>query len=588
MASFSDIMKKGTGGLKNFIDSVKSEIPTSLSSFQSEVNTYSSDDDGAPPVSDDTFIANGKRGIVVFHVLAVNIAGGAKERVVHVNFRNESIQVFGAGQRNYHCRDLINAKRLARDTVYFETKHSRGLHPKTFKFQGVKYADKFVAYVKTIMDYGDTIWRSFDQLDYNKSGEITAVDLRAAMLSEDVPIDDGEISRIIALSQEGTFTFGDFIDNLINCAVHSLRDCLLELIVKVRSCEDSKGGAAPEPSASSSVAIAVAAADPTLDDFDLLGLEDHDLSPAVTSCKPLDGIESINGGASAVVQDPNAIISFDEQPLGHELSVVPLLPGEIVFIKASTVRWVLCGDEQSGTRSGLGDLLVTNYRIALAPSRKGLAGTGGSRHHRPAFFDEFTFPLQAIHRLTLSPRPQSILQNGFVEIFTKDARVLKLSSLKCNFDTYPALTAIYNSVRQHAMPDKLTKLFCFKYEARFPMDGWIYSDIMVDYARMGIIGDAEWSIMENTCGEISKSYPAHIAVPSEMSREDILASAAHRAESRVPALCYRHRATQTALVRSSQPRTGLGDNVHKCDIALLDAYRRSGTFNQARYNNFFL
>lgn len=560
MAAFTNMMKKGTGGLKkdlfNLIDSVKAEMPVALSTTQ-DSQCYSSDEEGAAAVVDASFIANGRRGVLVFKEVQSQAVGATKKfRTLHVNFRNESVQVYGGhSPRNYYCKDMINVRRVARDTIYFETKTSRILNPKIYKFGKKADADRFVAYIKSIVAYGQVIWESFDQIDFRKAGQITGVDLREAFVAHDVPFDEEALHGVMGLAAGSDgFGFTEFADNIVNCAVYSLRDCLLELLFKVEVNADR----------------------------------------VMRARRPVEATAAVEASSGALLEsDSNAVISFADEDSKDAITGVgetesfPLLAGEELFIKASSVRWVLCGDERSPTRSGLGELTITNYRVTLTPNRRGLTSHRGSMHYRPPFFDHFTFPLLSILKVTLTPRPQSILQNAVLEIKTKDCKSLKLTSLKTSYDTYPALEQMHAALRKSISHEKASRLFCFHYRTAFPLDGWIYSDVMVDYSRMGVTESPEWQIVDNTNGQICKSYPGYIVVPYSISTDNVVDAANHRAQCRVPALCYLHHSSSAAIVRSSQPKTGLGETVCHSDVALLDAFRRSGSFNSARWGLVF-
>ena len=509
---------------------------------------YSSDEEGTSALADEAFIANGRRGIRVFRdVRTTNEISSSvyKQRTLHVNFRNEAIQVYGGStSRNYYCRDLINVRRAAKDAIYFETKSSRMLNPKVFRFKSETEMNKFVAYVKSIRDYGQVIWKSFDELDFTKSGQITAIDLKEAYKMHDVPVDDEAIRKIMALSisSTGRFGFNEFIDALINSSILNLRDCLLELLLRKNL---------------------------------------SDTQPAVLAPTPT---EAADGGHSNVIAfaEESDMLDLRISDISQNIPSVSLLPGEVLFINITSARWVLCGNEASSTLSGLGHLSITNYRIILTPTHRGLTGHRGSRHYRPSFFNQFSFPLHSILRLALPSRPQTILQNAELLIHTKDCRTLKFTSLKTSHDTYPALMELYTALRKRVMIDKITKLFCFQYGATFSLDGWLYSDVTLDYGRMNLLDDSDWRLLDNTDGKICESYPSYICVPAAMATEQLFDCAAHRAQRRIPALSYRHGSTQTVIVRSSQPRTGLGDTVCSNDVTLLDVYRRSGMFNSAR------
>jgi hypothetical protein len=115
------------------------------------------------------------------------------------------------------------------------------------------------------------------------------------------------------------------------------------------------------------------------------------------------------------------------------------LPGESVANVIPRVKWYVgaAGYGSGGLRGSqdvpsfhpfvFGSMTITNYRIALASSRK--HSTTSCKYHVPPFFDLMTIPLNTVHKLALITSSAS-QQKCSIRIHTKDLRVVRIHFMK--------------------------------------------------------------------------------------------------------------------------------------------------------------
>ncbi len=79
----------------------------------------------------------------------------------------------------------------------------------------------------------------------------------------------------------------------------------------------------------------------------------------------------------------------------------------------------------------------------------------------------------------------------------------------------------------------------------------------------------------NERGAVCPSYPDRLVVPAAIADVDVALAATHRSSQRFVVLGYRHAASGGAIVRASQPRSGLGGHRQRADELLVQAARRA-------------
>jgi hypothetical protein len=109
--------------------------------------------------------------------------------------------------------------------------------------------------------------------------------------------------------------------------------------------------------------------------------------------------------------------------------------------------------------------------------------------------------------------------------------------------------------------------------------GWNMYNPATEYARMGLRldGSGKWrNTGLNTEYAAIPTYPSYLVVPSAITDEQILQVLAYRSRGRFPAVAWLHAIRGCALLRSSQPKSGITRNRNDADEALIRACAASG------------
>lgn len=257
-----------------------------------------------------------------------------------------------------------------------------------------------------------------------------------------------------------------------------------------------------------------------------------------------------------------------------------LLGGEEIEKELTSVTWrIVASEDSSEGQLRRGVLTVTNYRLCFAPLRNSTRRL--SRYSTPSFFDLISVPLNSIHKLKVILSPGTVNRSVLV-VRTKDLRCFRVSVVGLHA-SHETLTALKQHLETRCFSTSIKNLFCFKYKPDFDShDAWLLSSIQFDFQRLDLLSDPEWQLLPNTLGSMIPSYPSHFIVPKGFPPDDIANCWTFRSKGRLPVLTYRYHERQTCLVRSSQPMLGLSQSHQQQDIALLNAYRKSGVLNELR------
>jgi hypothetical protein len=258
-----------------------------------------------------------------------------------------------------------------------------------------------------------------------------------------------------------------------------------------------------------------------------------------------------------------------------------LLGGEEVERELSSVTWrIVASEDSSEGRLRRGVLTITNYRLCFAPLRYSTERL--SRHHTPPFFDLISVPLNSILKVKVISSLGTVNRSVLV-VRTKDLRFFRVSVVG-DLEAHDTLSELKQQLEAKCFAITTKNLFCFKYKPDFDTrDAWLLSSIQFDFQRLGLLTDPEWRLLPNTFGSMIPSYPSHFIVPKAFPPDDIASCWTFRSKGRLPVLTYRYHERQTCLVRSSQPMIGLSQLHQDEDVALLNAYRKSGVLNELRY-----
>jgi len=119
---------------------------------------------------------------------------------------------------------------------------------------------------------------------------------------------------------------------------------------------------------------------------------------------------------------------------------------------------------------------------------------------------------------------------------------------------------IYTSLVHLSRPVKVEDLYCFQYRAKHDLPqhtGWTFFDLGAEFARQGLPNSSWVNCSINLEWRICPTYPSLMMVPATATSALVVGSAKFRSKGRLPVLTYYHSATGAALVRCSQPLSGL-------------------------------
>uniref|UniRef100_A0A8B9HDS0 Phosphatidylinositol-3,5-bisphosphate 3-phosphatase MTMR2 n=1 Tax=Astyanax mexicanus TaxID=7994 RepID=A0A8B9HDS0_ASTMX len=202
-----------------------------------------------------------------------------------------------------------------------------------------------------------------------------------------------------------------------------------------------------------------------------------------------------------------------------------------------------------------GTLTVTNYRLLFR----------GINREPGVVLD---LPLGVISRVDKIGGGSSRGDVSY-HLFCKDMRNLRFvhkqpdDSLK---------KSVFEVLTKFAFPvSNNLSLFAFEYNQVFPENGWKVYDPLAEYRRQGLPNES-WRISKvNDHYELCDSYPAALVVPVTITDDELRRVAAFRAKGRIPVLSWLHPESQAAVVRCSQPMSGVSGKRCKEDEKLLQA-----------------
>jgi myotubularin-related protein 6/7/8 len=196
-----------------------------------------------------------------------------------------------------------------------------------------------------------------------------------------------------------------------------------------------------------------------------------------------------------------------------------------------------------------------------------------------------------INYCCLKPLPPVLRQEPSIRIRCRD-----FTYFAFYFPNEKKARDVYDSIRALSCKiGRLDKLLAFTYVPKPPEDqqnGWDIYDARREWKRLGISPkDTEkgWRIseinleykvsvirvgvqgVEFDMQQYSKTYPALLVVPSNVSDSVLRYAGEYRSRQRIPALVYRHPINNCSITRSSQPTPGLRGNRNPQDERLVAA-----------------
>jgi hypothetical protein len=221
--------------------------------------------------------------------------------------------------------------------------------------------------------------------------------------------------------------------------------------------------------------------------------------------------------------------------------------GEAIVETVESVDCIVCG------RRSRGELTLTNAHLVV---------TSPSAEHIVAI---------PIHTISRIEKVQSIYA---LDVYCKHFVTVRivLERRTCSRSRFAKVIDLL------AFPKKFVDCFAFQMKRLYTErdDGWeVFQGFDQEMIRQ-IIPDAQWRISWINVGyQYCDSYPNKLIVPQSVTDELLLEVFPYRSKGRIPVLTYYH-TNGAALVRSSQPLSGLTVRTCESDEILLEAIRTAG------------
>lgn len=143
-----------------------------------------------------------------------------------------------------------------------------------------------------------------------------------------------------------------------------------------------------------------------------------------------------------------------------------------------------------------------------------------------------------------------------LEILCKDLRSLRIAFKQEGHSR----REMHEKLQVAAFPVSSNRpFFAFEYVAETKAtaeEGWNLFDMRAELQRIGVPGDGWRVSCANESYQFCPTYPAHIAVPSAVTDQQLDAVAAFRSRSRIPILSWLHPDNHASITRSAQPLVG--------------------------------
>ncbi|CAH0363743.1 unnamed protein product [Pelagomonas calceolata] len=126
-----------------------------------------------------------------------------------------------------------------------------------------------------------------------------------------------------------------------------------------------------------------------------------------------------------------------------------------------------------------------------------------------------------------------------------------------------------NDLDDRALRRNRLKRFIEPQKERAPSQSGADVDLGAEFARQGVATDARWRFTQaNSSYDLCATYPPLLIVPAALSDARLKEGSRWRSKRRVPVLTWYDRASGAALIRASQPKSGI-TGAHVDDAALL-------------------
>jgi len=390
-------------------------------------------------------------------------------------------------------------------------------HGKRFIFADDAIACRFHHYIELLSETGKVIRAAFVQIDFRRTGRISAEDLRRALVRVDLAVADEDLHKMLSLgSSSAGFDLSDLFHVLGHSFVACLRDCLLEWL---------------------SLACT---------------------PPMAPGHPPLE-LRLLPGEVVALRQEERVHWSLFLGPRagGSCLQV----PGQLLVTNFRLLLLAL-------RRPHAASPLHSRFEVPAFFDRLSLPlGCLLRLWQGP--------PRSSLFLAAKDYRTLRITLSGIEDLRDKSDTLLRLLQALSHLPATPAASPGPQSL--HGQQRQL--LFSFRYSAPLSSAdlGWNLCDISKEFVRQGLFDCPDWRVLDNSSPPqtLCDSYPRYLALPAHMSRAELFTAAQFRSRNRLPALTYRH-ANGAVLARSAQPLTGLTHRKSVEDELLLGYIRTRG------------
>jgi len=176
------------------------------------------------------------------------------------------------------------------------------------------------------------------------------------------------------------------------------------------------------------------------------------------------------------------------------------------------------------------------------------------------------------HLIFVSPEEEEELRILHMHISTVEKLPLTTSGsplrIQCsNFRTATFMVArdqeaqnVFTSLIRLSRPVAVYDLYCFEYTRNSDLPqqtGWAFFNLEAEFLRQGV-PNKQWSICSlNKKYSLCPTYPSLLVIPYSATTALVEGAARFRSKGRIPALTYYHGDSEAALLRCSQPRSGI-------------------------------
>ncbi|KAJ5075926.1 intein-containing myotubularin-related precursor [Anaeramoeba ignava] len=202
----------------------------------------------------------------------------------------------------------------------------------------------------------------------------------------------------------------------------------------------------------------------------------------------------------------------------------------------------------------LGSLILTNYRLIFLPK------------HKANKLHFISIPLGQIQKIKKIEKQFNNGLNAFgFSIYQKTFRKFKFFI----FEKDEKFSFLFDSIIKNSFINEITLSFAFQHKNIFDQSlidfGWSIYKINEEFERQNF-SDMNWIIIDwNNNFNLSPTYPNILAIPKDITKQELEMIAKFRTKKRFPVLTWKHPKKLVCITRSSQPKKGVFSNRSQID-----------------------